>query len=277
MLPYVVFCILDVMPRYFVRSLVHRPLSIRLSIVKILFHGGEYWFLYSLFIMLAVYPFVFRLFDAQRYKMFLFGILLLAITLTSGIMFTYHLFFFNTGVLLKDVPEVRGHKTKHNLAILSVSLIIWLAALSYKANQSIITALAGIASCYFMTYCGMFCKLFARFGEYSLQIYLLNGFTLAASRAITCSIFHVSSPLVIISFNMLADFFCVLSFHKVCVRKGQNTSHYDGNDISKTLPIVKEGIIRHRKKYLITNSKAISATPSNPKKNISPKNDNPCS
>ena len=49
--------------------------------------------------------------------------------------------------------------------------------------------------------------IFQRFGRYSLQIYLFNGFLLVISRTVIVSVLEVSNPFIIIAFNMLVDFF----------------------------------------------------------------------
>lgn len=50
-------------------------------------------------------------------------------------------------------------------------------------------------------------NMFKRFGEYSLQLYLFNVFFLVASRTLIVNILGMTNPVVIISFNMIVDFY----------------------------------------------------------------------
>ena len=60
-------------------------------------------------------------------------------------------------------------------------------------------------------------SIFERFGKFSLQLYLLNGFLLVISRTIICRITAV--PVAIIAFNMLVDFILAyLAIKYVCNR-----------------------------------------------------------
>ena len=52
-----------------------------------------------------------------------------------------------------------------------------------------------------------FNRFFAKYGKYSLQLYLLNSFLLGASRAVVCNVLHIETGIVIVAFNMLVDFF----------------------------------------------------------------------
>lgn len=46
---------MDMLCRLAFSKMVNRPSSVRDSIYKILFHGGEYWFLYVLFLMCIIW------------------------------------------------------------------------------------------------------------------------------------------------------------------------------------------------------------------------------
>ena len=61
LIPYVVFNAIDIIPRFLFQEMVNRPRSIPESIRRILLNGGEYWFLYVLFIIFLFYPALFRI------------------------------------------------------------------------------------------------------------------------------------------------------------------------------------------------------------------------
>lgn len=51
LVPYVIFNLFDMCCRLVLSKFVNRPCGIRESMIKMLFYGGEYWFLYVLFLM----------------------------------------------------------------------------------------------------------------------------------------------------------------------------------------------------------------------------------
>ena len=61
LIPYFVFNFVSVLPRAVLPSLVNKTRGISESLVRIFFYGGDYWFLYVLFIIFAVYPWVDKL------------------------------------------------------------------------------------------------------------------------------------------------------------------------------------------------------------------------
>ena len=67
-----------------------------------------------------------------------------------------------------------------------------------------LTSFVGMLTIYLLMHWNQFVKCFARFGQYSLQLYLLNGFLLVISRTIICKL--TVNPTAIIGFNMLIDF-----------------------------------------------------------------------
>lgn len=50
LIPYTAFNLMDMCCRLAFSKLVNRPCGIRESLIKIVLHGGEYWFLYVLFV-----------------------------------------------------------------------------------------------------------------------------------------------------------------------------------------------------------------------------------
>ncbi|MBR0279349.1 MAG: acyltransferase [Synergistaceae bacterium] len=212
--PYIIFNLIDMFPRHILSSFVNRPLLISESVMKLLFFGGQYWFLYTLFVIFMIYPLIFRLASSSRTTMLIlcaalavlavYGVNISAFMIGSA---AHYMFFFHAGVTAKYILGGKLPDVKIPVFILPVTFVIWLLLLFGTQGFGIIVALIGISACYMMTQYSIFNRIFSRFGEYSLQLYLLNGFTLGISRAIICNVLHVSQPAVIIAFNMLIDFF----------------------------------------------------------------------
>ena len=56
--PYLIFNLLDILPRAMFGFLFHHPRSVTESLIKIVFYGGEFWFLYTLFFIYLMFPFL---------------------------------------------------------------------------------------------------------------------------------------------------------------------------------------------------------------------------
>ena len=213
-IPYIVFNMIDMLPRQLLASLVRRPKPMSESIIKAMFYGGEFWFIYALFIIFMIYPIVHKYLAAGRFRMSVAALIFLGVSL-HGVNVSiflinrvvYYLFFFHVGVMLKDFTGSTWPSLRMSVYALPLAFCLWLVMLFGVHGFGVFTALLGILTCYIMTHYKFFNYVFSRFGGYSLQLYLLNGITLGISRAIICNILHVHNPAVIIAFNMLVDFF----------------------------------------------------------------------
>ena len=227
-IPYIVFNLIDMLPRQLLASLVRRPRPFTESLVKILLYGGEFWFLYTLFIIFMIYPLIHRLVSSSRIRMLALAVILFLLSLygletrifLAGRV-SYYLFFFHVGVCAKYFLGGRRPSLRVPVYVLPVCLGLWLAMLCCVKGFGVITAILGILTCLLLTRYTLFNRTFSRFGEYSLQIYLLNGLTLGLSRAIICNIFHVYNPAAIILFNMLVDFLASYLFIKYLCTKNR--------------------------------------------------------
>ena len=214
-IPYFVFNLLDIIPRTMLQQLVNRPQSIPDSIKDILLYGGEYWFLYTLFVIFIIYPIIHKFQSKSFIRQIIVGVVLLAAAIVKKPtnIFTlsavsYYLVFFNFGALLK-ANNVRVFKLKlpRPQVLLPVGLtILWTSLLfsPWENQLEIVISLTGIIVCCCLTKLNAFNDIFSRFGKFSLQIYLLNGFMLVISRTIICGI--TDMPIAIICFNVFIDF-----------------------------------------------------------------------
>lgn len=215
MVPYVVFNVIDMVFRKALSSLVNRPRGIWESVVKMLFYGGEFWFLYALFLIFLFYPVLYRWQKNSPKRMWLVSAVLLVIS-SLGISvelfrifdLAHYLFFFQVGVQLRasQWPVFEKRKPAAVWPVAGILAIVWCVGLVFISEQPLWNALSalGIVVCYLLTQSDIFNNVFARFGEHSLQLYLLNGFALVVSRTLICKI--TQNPALIIGFNMLIDF-----------------------------------------------------------------------
>ena len=227
-IPYTAFNLIDMLPRQILASLVRRPKPFIESLKTMLLYGGEFWFLYVLFIIFMLYPLIYRLAGSGRLRMITAAVILFCVSyhgVSISVFQTgkviYYLFFFHAGVMMRHFCLSEGKFRKINIPafIIPLSWTLWFILIFYAGQPRILTALAGItASCLTAKY-ELFNKAFSCFGKYSLQIYLLNGITLGISRALICNVFHIYNPTIIVAFNVFIDFFVSYAFIKyVCER-----------------------------------------------------------
>ncbi len=108
LLPYAVFGMIDILPRAFLPGLVNRSSSVGESIEAMLFRGGQYWFLYALFIIFMLFPLIEKIWVSESAVYISFSVLFAA-GMISGYttsLFTissvlFHLPFFSAGVLIR--------------------------------------------------------------------------------------------------------------------------------------------------------------------------------
>ena len=110
-------------------------------------------------------------------------------------------------ILVNQLPLAAGDSTIYGLNPNPYKIII-----GYSILPRVVTTLLAIVAVFFFTRFNWFNRIFMRFGAYSLQLYLFNGFLLVASRVIICKL--TTNPALIISFNMLIDFFLSYLFIK---------------------------------------------------------------
>lgn len=213
--PYIVFNILDMIPRFLLPQLVNRSQDLLTSILDTLLTGGQYWFLYTLFIIFLIYPLIYKLQSKSSVLKVVTTILLLALSIVkiNTSLFTlsavsYYLMYFNIGNLIRNsnikIYELKLPKQYFLIPVILFVLWIGLLLSPFATVLRIPLALIGIVCCYFLSQSNLLVSIFERFGNYSLQLYLLNGFLLVLARTIICKL--TTAPILIISFNMAITF-----------------------------------------------------------------------
>ena len=220
LIPYYVFCFLEMIAKLMFSGAVNRTRSLGEFLIRTLFLGGDIWFLWTLFVIFLIFP---LLHSFMRKGLAweigcLLGFLLIAyfrphIDLFAIESVCQNLFWFACGVALRNhwtFDPLPGSKAIY--ALIAISLAVLLTVFEYHHTFSfgvreIVGGLVGVTMSFALTRFSWFNDLFARFGEYSLQLYLLNGLLLGISRIIICSVLGVTNPAMIVCFNMLVDFF----------------------------------------------------------------------
>lgn len=228
MIPYFIFDMLETFVVAAAQGYVNHSGGSILGGIKAMFlYGGSYWFLYTLFVIFLIYPVIDKVMNKNKYLRIAFFAVFLALNILHPEIKLFeigpalkYLFWFSIGVYLRrNYPlekVLRTDKPKRYIYLkTAIVAVLWIGIFcAFKTKTDLMLSIkdffvtsAGIVLSFLLIRTEWFNKLFARFGKYSLQLYLLNCFTLGASRTFICSILGVSSPLIIIAFNMLIDYF----------------------------------------------------------------------
>lgn len=223
LIPYVIFNLIDCVPRALLGILVNRPRPIGESIVSMLLYGGEYWFLYVLMSIFLVFPLIEKV-TKNKFGLALILVGSCALKFVPNLperflvwRISYHFFYFVVGYAFKRffdiekasawVRQNRGLTYIGGVIVCVQVFVIPIYVTDYNQIYGISLAIIGIVLCYFFSVlCGQTIKNWLMgFGKYSLQLYLLNVFFLVLSRSLTINILRMESPFIIIVVNMIVD------------------------------------------------------------------------
>ena len=205
-------------------GLVNGNESIGTSVLKIFLTGGEYWFLYTLFIIFAVFPLIVNALQTNKWiallAVLVFGIIskwipnYLCLSLVL-----YYLVPFTAGYVARQHNIFRLKKTVKDLmggrqVLIVVAVFLAIIACGYLHGKfentvmNLVEALIGIVGCFALTLIipTMF-KGCGRYSDYSLALYLLDGYFLVVSRMLAVNILKLSNPAMIIAINLVFDFY----------------------------------------------------------------------
>ena len=220
LIPYYSFCMIEMIAKLVFSGQINRPRSMGEFITRMLFYGGDYWFLWTLFMMFLFSPLLYRL--LKRGVGWEIGCLL-AVLVISLITVKIDLFciedlakfyfWFVAGVVFRmhwNSKRLTGPASLYILAVLILTaaqlFLICERPFPYSVRVFFCGNIGVILSILLARF-SCFNAAFSRFGKYSLQLYLLNGVLLGISRIVICNFLGVTVPAVIIAFNMLIDFF----------------------------------------------------------------------
>lgn len=236
MVPYAVFGLITIFFKAFGGSAVNRTQGVGEGICNFIFHGGNYWFIYVLFIVFVIYPLICKIFRNAISK-----IILLVVLLFLKDIFTFsNMFMIDTlciywpyfifGNLIREFFKHRNMPVEDEISnynvkflrggvFILVSIIIYvvldnmtwteeLSGLHMIRGLAVINGIywgfriiCGVTKTYYSNLCIENAKfLLEQSSKYSLQLYLLNGYLMTAIRILACNVFGVTSPIVIVLF-----------------------------------------------------------------------------
>ena len=222
LVPYVFFGVITLLLKAFGGSAINGVESTKEGIMKFLFHGGNYWFLYVLFITFAIYPWIEKICRTWQAEAILAACVLIIRQ------FTQITTFFAIGTLLYYLPyfvfgkivaqKIHGGGTaplsrRIKIVVLSVATVLY-CSIDFAENKSgvefglilsFVRAISIITILYIVvhdvlkrfTSRGAVYSVITDCGTYSLQLYLFNGFLLTALRIVICNVLHITTPVLI--------------------------------------------------------------------------------
>jgi len=213
LLPYVVFNFVAMALRMLIPQFSLGSKSVKDSLISMLTEGGELWFLYVLFELFLIAPVLIRLID-NRWSRFVIAELVLfaaylalhEITVFKISQVLFYMMFFLAGNMIQKKNIAIGVKA-WVLPLLVVAQIALLIA-NYRINfiwanlvlQLILAVIGCIAAYLFIGFIrwGKAKTAFKNWGQYSLQLYLFNGYFIAVSRTVFLGILNLPIPVVVL-------------------------------------------------------------------------------
>ena len=251
LVPYLIWgAIFLLMPVLF-SSVVHRDTSLVDGISNYLLYGGGYWFLYALFFVFLIYP-LFDIFGKWGKMLLLVVIIVVnyfwdAPTILCIDQIMYYLPFFMTGNLLYDffVRSGRDYNLDNYAGIIGVAfLAVFLfnhychlpEFFSILISTTCIMGMISVCAHYIYTIAidrkdilqNKFVNIASLCGQYSLQLYLFNGFLLVILRIVICSLLHIENPVIIVTAISGIDIIISLLVCKYVLPKSRCISYICG-------------------------------------------------
>ncbi len=224
MIPYAFFGLVDVVLRTFGGSAVNHSVTLEESFLKLIFKGGGYWFIYSLFTVFLIYPLIEKICNKPWKELVFMSLLLIFRELVDlPTMFLidttcYYLPYFILGHVIRN-SVLNGKLWKKdwlNAVLSAVSLAVYVAvdyiSRHYVIDRRLPDYIRAIAIIYFFSVAVHYFVMaadkfkavktaesfFALCSRNTLQIYLFNSFILVALRTVVCTFLNIESPFIIV-------------------------------------------------------------------------------
>lgn len=252
LIPHVVFSLLDILPRLIPNPFVNERMNAKEALVDFVLYGGSDWFLWTLFVIVMVFPALERLLvssadgvsreGAQRRQKLCILFVVLLFVLKPYVtdllllnMVSQYLWYFLIGYGLRRKADrllpVFSRKQYLFPAVVVMGLCFagmmvfggdgrW--ELPYRYLE-VLCVFAG-----FLFFYGLACMCRGKIGAFlvscgtwSLQMYLFDAYALVATRTLLVSVLHVESPVLIIGGNFIMDTAIVLAVSRYIITKAK--------------------------------------------------------
>lgn len=238
LVPHIVFSLLDILPRIIPNPLVNEQMEWREALKDFVVYGGSDWFLWTLFVIAALFPLLLWVLERGRWGR---ATVLLAAVLLFALkeympdefllnMVSQYLLYYTAGWLLRQSNITR--LSPLFCAVALPGMILFFAGfLRWDYNRYLELACVICSSLFFggLSFLlagketGAVVRGFRGFltdcGTWSLQMYLLDAYALVATRTLLVSVLGIQNPVLVIFGNFIADTLIVLAVSKYILTK----------------------------------------------------------
>ncbi len=198
---------------------------------QIFFFGGSIWFVYVLFVIMVIFPLLEKLINDRLERAVVFFAVFEIVHITWGdnigifciSQVTYYLPYFIFGHMIRIVMNNKDNlsqflEKKYVKISLALMLLIVDFGILYVRKYwggnymlKVLAAFIGSAVSYLLISSLRNLKIRAmlkEFGQYSLQIYLFNGYFISVSRTLVFGVLHIPNTIVLVVANFLSGMIC---------------------------------------------------------------------
>ncbi len=240
LVPHLVFSMLDILPRLIPNPLVHEQMDLQEALWDFVLYGGSDWFLWTLFVIVMVFPALEKLLTG-RTGLRKAGILLVVILFLLKPYMTdlfllnmvcQYLWYFFLGYGLRRKADRVLPRLENPLCLLP-GLLLTLAFFALfgmcdaagNTGRLLEVVCVLCSFLFFFALAGLCRGRVERFlvscGTWSLQMYLLDAYALVLTRTLFVSVLGLGVPVLIILGNFLADTWIVLLVSKYILTKAK--------------------------------------------------------
>lgn len=224
LVPYLVFDVISVLSRAFGGIFVNVHANLYRSAINLFIHGGDYWFLYTIFLIFLIYPWLEKFFNEPWKEVALILALLTIVDLGPRNYFLcrqvaqYLPFFIIGKYALRRIDDFRPSTPLKAIVIIAAMALLWwvtnhyyehghrLATL-YFFRMMTMSYVVFIFASYLRDWAAkgnVFSQktqdLLAICSKYSLQIYLFDAFWMVLIRTVLINVLHITHPIPILFF-----------------------------------------------------------------------------
>ena len=234
LVPHIVFGLLDIVPRIISNPFVNEQMSIEKAIQDFLLYGGSDWFLWTLFLLFLFFPVLERVYatgPAGKIILLIESFILYFVSdYVTGVFLLnlvaeFQIYFVMGYIVRQEIYEKQKEVCLRSISVLvaGMVLMVFLPILGWVEGKNIGMLLFVIAGGVVFLWLaeksnGMIGRFFCICGRYSLQMYLLGGYALVASRTLLVSILEVDNPYLIIGGNFVLDLILTISVTHFMIR-----------------------------------------------------------
>lgn len=231
LVPYIIFGVIVMFLKAFGGGAINGIEPINYGLVKFLLYGGNYWFLYVSFLIYLIYPAIDR-YLGDIYKTILIIVLLFIVNFLPNIsvlkltVLMYHLTYFILGNILSNTCILKKIIKIKNIVLVYILIYVFLLALKHllginyflRFTNACVLSFGVISISYFVSvtkykYMDTMKDFLITCGQYSLQLYIFNGFLMTFIRIVMCRIFGITNAFLLVCgiwiFDILLTFLII--------------------------------------------------------------------